>query len=67
MRFKLGCQMTGLRASYYFFLFRGKRTQVYHVPSCTQAKSPLGNGLKQAVKIFQKEAKSFNFYSYYFF
>ena len=38
-----------------------------HVPRRTQAKTPLGNGLKQAVKIFQKEAKSLNFYSYYFF
>jgi len=38
-----------------------------HVPRRTQEKTPLGSGLKQAVKIFKKEAKSFNFYSYYFF
>jgi len=37
------------------------------VPRRTQEKTPLGSGLKQAVKIFKKEAKSFNFYSYYFF
>lgn len=56
-----------MRAPYYFFFFRGKSAQAYPRTQAYPGKTPLGNGLKQAGKIFQKEAKSLNFYSYYFF